>query len=312
MPRYGYYFIRECRDLLELFIVPGILCLLPHRLSWQLTRWLATQPWLYRRYLRGTWQAAQAFGDIFPLPSAERWHNQLRLVWLLGHLDFFLLLWRPERLSSPPFLQVTGAWPTSGGFMALGLHWGSGFLVFPQLRQQGFEPYFVFRSNVRDFNIQGWIEQAYRRWRAASHQQLANGIMTGSGAFAKLVAAVQQGGVPVVLFDAPPGGGQSREKLTVGGQDFYVAQGLMRLLSEQSTPFVLYRAGIDPDSGVRQLEISSCYQIGEIDPLRQVLEQWLEKTLDQQPSYWLLWPQGRELFSPATTPPLNSSQDIPQ
>lgn len=302
MRRYWLYLKREGRDLLELFILPGLLCVLPHRLSWRLTRWLATQPWLYRRYLHGTWQAAQAFGDVFPLPSAQLWHNQLRLIWLLGHLDFFLLHWRPKRLSSPPFLQVTGSWPAHGGFMALGLHWGSGFLVFPQLRQQGLEPYFVFRANVRDFNTQGWIEQAYRRWRMASHQRWANGIMTGGGAYTKLVAAVQQGGVPVVLFDAPPGAGQSREKLTVGGRDCYISQGLVRLLTAQAIPFVLYRAGIDWDSGMRQLEISPLYHGHEVESLRPVLAQWLEQALNQQASYWLLWPQSQELFCPPASP----------
>lgn len=285
---------REIRDALEFILLPAIIALLPAATSLSLARWLAQQPWLYHRYIQGAWENAQRIADTYPSLPQTIWESQLRLIWLWGHVDFLWLQWRPNRLLTSPYFKISGQWPQQGGFIAVGLHWGSGFLVFPHLRQQGLEPYFIFRPNLHP--QQGYLERFYRRWRAKVHQRLANGIMTG-GAYARLQTALRHQGVPVILMDAPPEPGKNTRPLPVANHTYRVAQGFLRLIVDEKKTFVCFRAGINMQSGQRQLVISPSYQAATLAEAQHLLGHWFTESLKQQSSAWLLWPHSR--FEPA-------------
>ena len=97
------------RDLLQLWLLPGLAAVLPWRWCFALYRRLARWPWLYRAEVEAALAGAQLRGWLAPAEAA-RWATERRLVSLVDHADFFLSRTRGDGWLRR-HVEVRGQWP---------------------------------------------------------------------------------------------------------------------------------------------------------------------------------------------------------
>lgn len=182
-------------------------------------------------------------------------------------------------------VEVSGQWPDQP-FVALGTHWGAGLPTLAHLSTRGRRPIFVYREEPASV-----FKTSAERWAQALHLRALNilgGVITLGGAYAQIMAALEERATPVVLVDAPAEG---RPTLLGRATRFQLAvrQGLLNMLTRERIPYVLYRCGFDPISGQRQLTIGPSVVPDDPQAIADHAACWLESALAVDSAQWRLW-----------------------
>lgn len=285
---------RELRDLLELFVIPGGAALLPWPLGFRLLRFLSRRSWPY-------WglgdDALVSVGDLDPPADPERWKADYRLTQIIEHADFWLSRFRSDRWLKR-YLDMEGAWPNRGPFIALGFVWGNaGYWCLRQLGCAGFSRALVYRPIEPEERRHGVLRYYYLRARMKHFHRAAGGagIPTG-GAWERIRELGNQGYAIVVVADAPPDPRRSTIAVRLLGQPARFRAGVLRLAAESGMPVVNYSVALDRNTGRRTLKVSAPLDVRSAETLATAAARCLDALLRQDAPAWFYWCGAENFF----------------
>jgi len=289
-----YYILREFRDAVEFILLPGLALVMPWSCSFRIFRRVSRWSWLYRRYCRGAFEQASRYVEI---SDPDQWRQRHRLLWLMDAAEYYVMRFRPRAFMRPDRYEVVGEWPQQGHFIAVGLHWGLGGLVFRDLNRNGYLPRLIFKRNVLGFAEQSRVENLYRRWRPRQYAKIGGGdpISTGGG-FGRIIQSLQDKDVLIIVFDAPVEPTSKPVSVKILDRPARLRSGVVRLLAENDVSYVKYRLSYNIENGRRRLEISPPLNTDDKQEIATDLADHLDAALRYDSSLWYLWRQAPVFF----------------
>jgi len=289
--------LRECRDLLELVLLPGLAALLPWRWCFAIYRRLAHWRWLYRDACERAVYAARARGVV---DDEARWHWMQRLVRLVDHADYYLSRTRSNRWLAR-HVREEGAWPPPDRAALLcNFHWGAGMWGLRSLARAGLHPHPLMapfnRAAFRGRAVLGW----YVRGRIAEvGRVVGQSALDVSASLRPVIRALRAGQHVGTSMDVPSDQTLASEPITLMSMPARIPRGLFRLAVDQRAPVTAYTTGFDARTGQRQLRI---VQLGIYDDLSALIRdvfQHLDAAMAQDPAAWHLWSEAERFFTRA-------------
>jgi hypothetical protein len=280
----------------ELIVLPAMACLLPWNWYYRIVRYLSRMSWLYRDAGTRAEAAAKETGLFEP---DRIWRRHYRINRLVDGIDLWLSPVRSDRWMDRN-LDVEGAWPVEGPFVATSLHWGTGVWALRHVRCNAGPIAMILRPESE------WGEAFSRpmhvylksceRWIAGAGG--APILFTGPGLSSRLSAAFEAGSRILALVDVPKGANKDGFPVDFLGQPTYFASGVINLAVQRGIPIVPYSIGLDFTTGRRRLEILPPLQA---DGTRQVmieLATYFDRVVRRQSASWHFWPFHRAFLSP--------------
>ncbi len=293
-----FYSYREIRDLVLLYLLPMIALVLPWAFAFQLFKWVSKYFPVYQAALDGNFYHASQF---YPDLVEKQFNYNQRLLLLVDNADFWLCRFRPTKMMSliKPGKENQG-WPSTQGYIALGLHWGTGFPALIEISKHQLVPKFVFSDPEFQFSQQGLLESAYKDIRRNWFHRIANGraIVAGRGAFKEIEQATKQKHVPVILYDAPQNNKSGIKAYKLKNQQFtyQIASGFITIITRKQAPYVLFSYKLDINTGFRQLNITQLKSADNTESLLKDLSDFFFENLDSDPSLWYFWKQSPHIL----------------
>ncbi|MDP3520566.1 MAG: hypothetical protein Q8S02_08075 [Hydrogenophaga sp.] len=286
---------REARDLLELWLLPGLAAVLPWALCFPLYRRLARFNGLYRETVEADWREAmrQGWGG----ENQSHWLWQRRLVTLVDHADLYLSLTRGKAWSAR-FVDVQGVWPAAGQAALLcTFHWGAGMwglrnavahwghahaLVAPLDRR-----YFAGRTLL-------WL---YACLRTREVGRVLNApALDISASLRPVLRALQQGQVVMAAVDVPADTADASVEVPLLGRIARFPRGLFRVAAQQNVPVSVYITGLDIGTGRRWLRMKNLTLQESPQLLAEQVFAELSVLIAQDAPAWHFWGQAPRIF----------------
>lgn len=273
-------------DLLSDFILPGLAALLPPRWMNRMLWHAAGITWLFPDSTRAIESSENAcFEEASDLPRRWAWTTLVEAA----------QAWRLI-LGLRPRLTLSGQWPEKPGFIAAGMHYGTGICALWHLRRCGLRPRFVFRPVERNDLPGRPVKLAWYRLRTRLIRRLCpDGPITTGGASQRIVQALREDrSTPILLFDTP-----TREAgdwcMRVGRAEIPLRSGGARLFSQTSAAVAFFVVTIDPDTGRSELAIT---RLNPDRGLQEQIMEHMEEAMRNDHGQWLLWRGVEGLFRP--------------
>lgn len=289
---------RELRDLLSLWLVPGLAALLPWHWCTRIYWWLAKSSLLMGEEVGGSRGGRQTLGLD---PADPVFDRRFRYGFLLEHADVYRTLtrgWRGLARTMPIVAPVSDVRPGLCFFF----NFNQGLPALASLRLAGFQVFLVYRSLERRPEGVGWLRYAYMRLRLRMVAAVCgnSGIGTG-GARERIAQTIAAGGLVCVAADTPPRPDTGLVQVDFpGGRTAYWRSGVLKLALELSGPLRCFVVHLDWQHGTRQLELRDLDADADLTGLTRALNQLFLNALLQQPELWFYWPapQGFLLLPP--------------
>ena len=224
------------------------------------------------------------------------WRRAWRLVQLVDHADLFLTRTRSDRWLER-HVDVRGAWPAAGPFLAVTCHWGAGLWALRHLGRAGHRARFLARRpSPAEFGGDG-VRRRYMRMRIGATERATRApvIYTG-GATAKIGDALDARTSIVALCDVPLPAGRSKIEAPFRGGRLTMPRGLIALACARRIPVVTFSAALDRTTGRRQLDIAPAAVYQDPAAMAAALARSLETLLDRDSAAWHMWPYAAELL----------------
>lgn len=276
----------QLADTLGDFVLPLLAAILPRALGNRMLRRAAGLRWLFPG-IAPTIEASETVCFGAPSGLYRRW------AWttLMEAAQAWRLL-----LGLRPRLRVDGRWPQAPGFLAAGMHYGSGITALWHLREAGLAPRFVFRPVGRHDLPGRPVKFVWYRLRTRLIERLCpDGPITTGGAGEVIVDSLGRGhATPVLLFDTPSP--QSSDwRLRVGRGEIALRAGGARLFSRIRPEVAFFTVSLDPETGAETLAIE---RLQPEHSLRDQIMERMHATMRADPGQWLLWRGAAGLFVP--------------
>lgn len=271
-------------DLLSDFILPGLAALLPPRWMNRLLWHAAGITWLFPDSTRAIESSENACFEEA---------SDLRRRWAWTTLMEAAQAWRLI-LGLRPRLTLSGQWPEKPGFIAAGMHYGTGICALWHLRHCGLRPRFVFRSVERNDLPGRLVKLAWYRLRTRLIRRLCpDGPITTGGASRRIIQALREDrSTPILLFDTP-----TREAgdwfMRVGRAEIPLRSGGAKHFSQTSAAVAFFVVTIDPDTGRSELAIT---RLNPDCGFREQIIKYMEDAMRNDRGQWLLWHGVEGLF----------------
>jgi hypothetical protein len=284
---------RELRCLVEFWLLPLVVALLPYRVGVALARGCARALPLYAAAARAglaQYGAARPYGDTYA------WLAEFRFTQLIDHADLFWTWTRSERfllerLAAPP---PTGLKP----LVVISMHFGQGLWLLPWLRAGSMPARFLsVRFDASAFASR--LHYLYARLRMRTVERMAGvpPIYTG-GARGEIALTLERGGVVYGLIDVPvPPGSATAANARLFGRPVFWPPGLLDCAREGDADVMLLTARCLQD-GSRRVDARrlAAADIGAVAAA-------FGGAIDATPGAWHVWH-----FLPAFTVP---GADVP-
>ncbi|MDH5288217.1 MAG: hypothetical protein OEX23_16485 [Betaproteobacteria bacterium] len=278
----------ELRAGVELWLVPGLLALLPWRAGMRLARVLARVLPLYGDAARASaaqWRAATGGTD-------ERgFAAEYRYAQLVDHVDLFWSLTRSRRFLLRRLPAAAPACAPGQPVLVVSFHFGQGLLLMHWLAAHGIRARFVSVRLDRAPGS-GALRHAYARLRIRAVERLAGAppIFLG-GARREIAATLAAGGAVYGLVDVPvPDAQHAAANATLLGRDVLLPTGLLDAAQSSQAQVLVLTAHAAP-SGERIVQAEAMGRAGEATI--GALAALLERRLREAPAawhFWHLWP----------------------
>lgn len=286
---------RELRDLLSLWLVPGLAALLPWhwcvRLYWQ----LAGSRLLMREEVAGSRGGRQMLGLR---PDDPEFDRRFRFGFLLEHADVYRALgrgWRGLARTMP--LQRHDGDAAIGG-LCFFFNFNQGLPALAALREAGYQVHLVYRSlSARPEGV-GYLRYAYMRLRLHMVAVVCGnrGIGTG-GARERIAATIANGGLVCVAADTPPRPGTGLVQVRFpGDRQAWWRSGVLKLALQLPGPRRCFSVHLDWTTRQRSLNLVLLPSSQRLDELVATLNDEFLASLSQQPELWFYWPGPQGFF----------------
>lgn len=284
------YLVREVINTFEFFLIPFLSLLLPYKFYFPIYKFICRKTFFYKKY-------SPKLGNLQSglLLNQSTWLVNTKLLHLIDISDFWLFWIRPKKAMRQ--LNVVGKWERKGGFIALGMHWGTGFGSMLHLKKNSLSPYFVFNNDFGSIKYLSFTEKAYRRMRRKYYQKITTDVvLTTGGGYQKIQDVLNARNVPILLFDAPRVGLNSKYFLNVFDRRYYLASGFINLICEEGVPYQLYKVRFDFDTGKKTIIIEPLKHKNNTSDLLDELGDYFEANIKESPESWYFWKQSKELL----------------
>lgn len=289
--------LRYLRDVMMLFVLPGVSLTLPWRVVFLLYKWLAHCNWLYRQETAASLTMAKHAGLV---SDDVDWAYSYRLMRLVDHADLYLTLTRRDSWMHR-YLKIEGSgWPAlDRPFLAITFHWGAGLWGLRNLRAQGRDVAVLVRDLVQEPFRGQPIIKAYVRLRSwqTHHSGGADTILSNANSLREIKKRIVLGQNVVALFDVPAEGKNNVCYGNFLGRRGVFPRGLLFAAVRYGIPIVVYTTRVDINTGERVLWVSEPVTSDDEDRLRGMLIYYLERAVVSFPSHWHQWAGAEAFFS---------------
>lgn len=286
---------RELRDLLSLWLVPGLAAVLPWhwclRLYWQ----LAANPLLMREEVAGSRSGRELLGFS---GDDKQFDRRFRFGFLLEHADVYRALgrgWRGLAATMPLRGDIDA--DRSGGLCYF-FNFNQGLPALATLRAAGFDVHLVYRSlQSRPAGV-GWLRYAYMRLRLRLVAAVCGnqGIGTG-GARERITQTIANGGLVCVAADTPPRAHTGLVSIRFPDErQAWWRSGILKLATQLQGPRRCFNVHLDWETRQRSLQLITLPKSAELGELVTTLNQEFLTTLARQPELWFYWPAPQGFF----------------
>lgn len=290
---------RELRVLVERWLVPALIALLPWSLGFRVARRLARWPWFFRERVDATLAIAQRYGMV---GDPARFAAEQRLYHLVDHVDLFLLKWRSDRYLDRHF-DIEGQWPEGRDpLITLSFHWGAGFWALRSLRRSGrrFAGLSV-RTDPQSFAGHTLLHR-YALLRNAEVVKTGDHDLVYIGDGPRPMLRALQGGIGLLTsIDVPGVGGEVPVRLL--DRDAQLPSGMIKLAEKAQVPVVFFAVWLDPDTGRRKLRIREPLQVADRTAAMAFAAAHLDWMLRTAPAAWHFWAYADAFFRPTPADP---------
>lgn len=286
---------RELRDLLSLWLLPGLAAVLPWRVCVRIYWWFSASRLILREEVSGSRGGRQTLGlDAFDVDFDRRF----RFGFLLEHADLFRALgwgWRGLARTMP--LAPESDREACGG-LCFFFNFNQGLPALASLRANGYPVYLVYRRlDGRPAGV-GWLRYGYMRLRLRMVARVCgnSGIGTG-GARARIAEVIAAGGLVCVAADTPPRSGTGLVSVAMpGGRVGYWRSGVLKLALESSAPLRCFDIDLCWRTGMRQLRLRRLEPPASIDALAADLNGRFLDLYGRLSELWFYWPAPQGFF----------------
>ncbi len=292
-----HYLLRELKNLWEFYLIPLLVLFLPRSIYFPIFKFICASTALYNKYCNGSYvPARQVLENVV---DEKTWRTHVKLLYLTDIADFWLARYRPKKMLK--MLNRDGQWSQKQNFMALSPHWGPGYVSLLDLKICDMKPYFVYTEPQVDFVFQSFMERLYRKARTKHLDRMSGSVaITTGGGFRKIKQTLSDGGVPIILFDAPQFDKETQYYLKVFDRTYKVASGFIHLICQHKTPFHLYYVMMDFDTGIKTLCVKPLKSTESQAVLMDELSNFFEQLLLKSPEQWYFWRQSHGLLMEQT------------
>ncbi len=293
-----FYIYRELKDFLLLYLLPMIPLIFPWALSFKVFKRVSKHFPIYNPVIAGNYNQARKY---YPDLVEKQFSYSQRLLLLIDNADFWLSRFRPAKMLSLVRPDLANQdWPSSQGYIALGLHWGTGVPALAALSRHNLNPRFVFSDPKFSFSQQGFLESAYKNIRRNWFHKIADGqaIVVGKNAFNEIELSVSDNHVPVILYDAPQNHKPEKTiyKLKNKHFSYQIASGFVTIITSKAVPYVLFSYKLDINTGYRQARITKPKTVDDTNIFIKDLSNFFFENLDSDPSLWHFWKQSPHIL----------------
>lgn len=283
------------RNLLQLWLLPALVALLPWRLGWPLARFITRLPRLYGREQFVTLNGMAAAG--LPRPD-DGFLRRQRLLRLLDHADLFLSMMRSDRWIAR-HVEVEGEWPERGPFLLLAFHWGAGLWGLRHMRSAGLCAHSLTHELDPAHYVSEPFALAYDRLRLRETARVLGAAVQRRGSQVRhLLRALERGENILGLIDAPVTDSRNAVEVRLLGRRARFATGLLQIARRAGAPVVLFSAGVDWSSGRRRLVVRPPIAVDDVEAAARRLAGELDGLLQRWPDHWHLWPVAADILQP--------------
>lgn len=286
---------RELRDLLSLWLVPGLAAVLPWRWCLRIYWWLAGTALLMREEVAGSRGGRAMLGLASDDAEFDR---RFRFGFLLEHADLFRALGRGWRglARTLPLAQADAGAPRAG--LCFFFNFNQGLPALAALRAAGHRVHLVYRSLDRRPAGVGWLRYAYMRLRLRMVARVCGngGIGTG-GARERIEATIADGGLVCVAVDTPPRPGTGLVPIRFpDGREAWWRSGVMKLALELRCARRCFHVRLDWTTRQRTLELKLLPPTDALDVLVSQLNSEFAQAFTGQSELWFYWPAPQGFF----------------
>ena len=285
----------ECRDLVELVLVPGLAIFLPWRLCYKVFRLLSRWERLYRGDAIANCEEASRHGWVTDTADCRR---KWRLMSMVDQADFYLAMTRGNKWISR-HMDIEGHWPTPGQPAILcTFHWGAGMWALRHLGASGLRAHaLVGPQRPEMFPGRRLRYEYYRIRNLAVQRALGTDPLDITGSLRTILKALRAGDQIAAAVDVPAYLSASSEAIPFLGQVARMPRGLFRLAVDQKMPVTIFVCGLRFTDGQRFLRL---YQLGvekDVGVLMGKVYGHLEVLIGEDAAAWHFWRISEAFFS---------------
>jgi hypothetical protein len=225
----------------------------------------------------------------------------------------FLVQTRSERWFRK-HVDVDGAWPASGPFIAMTFHWGAGLWALNHLRLLGHASRFLSARLDKPQFHGDWVAYRYARCRNRTVESASGAqVIYIGGAKQAISQALAEGNVVVALYDVPASQTHSTLLTKVCDRLVELPAGLANLAVASGVPIVPFAMGLDYQSGRRKLTIEKSFLPANAQDFADRLAVSLTRLIRQDTAAWHSSGYAPEFFAAdaaAATAALNRNRNV--
>ncbi len=283
---------RELRVLLERWLVPVLIALLPWAIGFRVARRFAHLPWFFRERVDAALAVATRHGVV---DDPRRFAFEHRLYQIIDQVDLFLLKFRSDRFLDRHF-DIEGEWPAgTNALITLSFHWGAGFWALRALRRSGrtFAGLSV-RTDAAMFAGQRLLHR-YAITRNAEVIKIGahDLVYIGDGPRPMLRALASGTGL-LTSIDVPNVGGEV--PVRVLDRAARLPTGMIKLAEKAKVPVVFFAVWLDPATGRRKLRIREPIMVNDREATMRFAAEHFDWMLRTAPAAWHFWAYADAFF----------------
>ena len=286
----------ELRDLVELFLLPGLAAVLPWSACFRVFRLLSRWSFPYRAQCQQALNEARARGWV---TDETRFLMERRLVTLIDHADYYLARTRSDRWMRR-HLAVEGEWPDGTMPQVLcTFHWGAGMWGLRHARRSGMRAHALVAAVQPEHYRGRWLCHRYTLMRNAA---VANALgfrpLDVSASLRPALKALRSGEQVLAAVDVPADQVSASRAIEFLDVRARVPRGLLRVAADGALPVTVFLTGIDLRSGKRFLRIRPLGAVGDVDRLIDTVFAHLDAAVREEPVAWHFWAVAERFFEP--------------